>query len=70
MAKGQQRGNREAKKPKKGKPKVTATAQASFGLNPLKRRGRKTIEARRNSTPYATWLTCDQRAARLTSRSE
>ncbi|MFZ0509139.1 MAG: hypothetical protein WBE80_01860 [Methylocella sp.] len=34
MAKGQQRGNREAKKPKKEKPKVAATAQAPFGLNP------------------------------------
>ncbi len=34
MAKGQQRGNREAKKPKKEKPKVAATAQASFGLTP------------------------------------
>ena len=36
MAKGQQRGNREAKKPKKEKPKVAATAQAPFGLNPPK----------------------------------
>jgi hypothetical protein len=36
MAKGQQRGNREAKKPKKEKPKVAATAQASFGLIPPK----------------------------------
>lgn len=36
MAKGQQRGNREAKKPKKEKPKVVAAAQSSFGLNPLK----------------------------------
>jgi hypothetical protein len=36
MAKGQQRGNREAKKPKKEKPKVSAAAQSSFGLNPLK----------------------------------
>ena len=34
MAKGQQRGNREAKEPKKEKPKVAATAQASFGLTP------------------------------------
>ena len=33
MAKGQQRGNREAKKPKKEKPNA-ATAQTSFGLNP------------------------------------
>jgi hypothetical protein len=41
MAKGQQRGNREAKKPKKEKPKVAATAQASFGLNPLKSTGAK-----------------------------
>jgi hypothetical protein len=41
MAKGQQRGNREAKKPKKEKPKVAATAQASFGLNPLKSAGAK-----------------------------
>jgi hypothetical protein len=30
MAKGQQRGNREAKKPKKEKPKVAATVQARF----------------------------------------
>jgi hypothetical protein len=41
MAKGQQRGNREAKKAKKEKPKVAATAQASFGLNPLKSTGAK-----------------------------
>jgi hypothetical protein len=41
MAKGQQRGNREAKKPKKEKPKVAATAQASFGLNPSKSTGAK-----------------------------
>ncbi|MGH6811425.1 MAG: hypothetical protein ACREDM_03485 [Methylocella sp.] len=34
MAKGQQRGNREAKKPKKEKPAAAATAQTSFGLNP------------------------------------
>jgi len=36
MAKGQQRGNREAKKPKKEKPKVAAATQTSFGLNPQK----------------------------------
>ena len=41
MAKGQQRGNREAKKPKKEKPKVTAATQASFGLNPPKSIGAK-----------------------------
>jgi len=41
MAKGQQRGNREAKKPKKEKPKVAATAQAPFGLNPSKSTGAK-----------------------------
>jgi hypothetical protein len=41
MAKGQQRGNREAKKPKKEKPKVAATAQTSFRLNPLKSTGAK-----------------------------
>ncbi len=41
MAKGQQRGNREAKKPKKEKPKVAATAQPSFGLNPAKSAGAK-----------------------------
>jgi hypothetical protein len=41
MAKGQQRGNREAKKPKKEKPKVAATAQAPFGLTPLKSTGAK-----------------------------
>jgi hypothetical protein len=40
MAKGQQRGNREAKKPKKEKPKVAASAQA-FGLNPPKSTGAK-----------------------------
>ncbi len=40
MAKGQQRGNREAKKPKKEKPKVAA-AQTSFGLNPQKSTGAK-----------------------------
>jgi hypothetical protein len=41
MAKGQQRGNREVKKPKKEKPKVTAATQASFGLNPTKSIGAK-----------------------------
>ena len=41
MAKGQQRGNREAKKAKKENPKVAATAQASFGLNPSKSTGAK-----------------------------
>jgi hypothetical protein len=41
MAKGQQRGNREAKKPKKEKPKVAATAQPPFGLNPPKSTGAK-----------------------------
>jgi hypothetical protein len=41
MAKGQQRGNCEAKKPKKEKPKVAATAQTSFGLNPQKSTGTK-----------------------------
>jgi hypothetical protein len=41
MAKGQQRGNREAKKPKKEKPKVAAPAQGSFGLNPQKSTGAK-----------------------------
>jgi len=41
MAKGQQRGNREAKKPKKEKPKVAATAQTSFGLTPPKSTGAK-----------------------------
>ncbi|MGA7385197.1 MAG: hypothetical protein WBW81_11070, partial [Methylocella sp.] len=40
MAKGQQRGNREAKKPKKEKPKVAAAARAA-GLNPLKSTGAK-----------------------------
>ena len=40
MAKGQQRGNREAKKPKKEKPKVAASAQ-TFGLNPPKSTGAK-----------------------------
>lgn len=30
MAKGEQRGNREAKKPKKDKPKVTAAAASPF----------------------------------------
>ena len=41
MAKGQQRGNRDAKKPKKEKPEPAATAQASFGLNPPKSAGAK-----------------------------
>ena len=41
MAKGQQRGNREVKKPKKEKPKVATTAQASFGLAPPKSMGAK-----------------------------
>ncbi|MGH6935519.1 MAG: hypothetical protein ACRED2_04925 [Methylocella sp.] len=41
MAKGQQRGTREAKKPKKEKPKISATSQASFGLNPPKSTGAK-----------------------------
>ncbi len=41
MAKGQQRGNREAKKPKKEKPKVAAAAQSSFGHNPPKPLGAK-----------------------------
>jgi hypothetical protein len=41
MAKGQQRGTREAKKPKKEKPKAAATAHASFGVNPLKSTGAK-----------------------------
>jgi hypothetical protein len=41
MAKGQQRGNREAKKPKKNKPKVAATAHALFGPNPPKSTGAK-----------------------------
>lgn len=30
MAKGEQRGNREAKKPKKEKPKVSVTPPAGF----------------------------------------
>jgi hypothetical protein len=41
MAKGQQRGNREAKKPKKEKPKVAAATQTSFGLSPEKSTGTK-----------------------------
>ncbi|MGH6853538.1 MAG: hypothetical protein ACREDJ_10185, partial [Methylocella sp.] len=41
MAKGQQRGNREAKKPKKEKPKAAAAGQAPFGLNPQKSTGAK-----------------------------
>ncbi len=41
MAKGQQRSNREAKKPKKEKPKVAATAHVPLGLNPLKSTGAK-----------------------------
>lgn len=32
MAKGEQRGNREAKKPKKEKPKVIAAAPSSKGF--------------------------------------
>lgn len=34
MAKGQQRSNREAKKPKKDKPKIAPATQAPFGLTP------------------------------------
>jgi hypothetical protein len=34
MAKGEQRGNREAKKPKKEKPKVIAAAPSLKGLMP------------------------------------
>ncbi|MGH6850459.1 MAG: hypothetical protein ACREDD_08465 [Methylocella sp.] len=41
MAKGQQRGNREAKKPKKEKPKAAAAGRAPFGLNPQKSAGAK-----------------------------
>ena len=41
MAQGQQRGNREAKKPKKEKPKVAAAAQSPFGLTPPKSTGAK-----------------------------
>jgi hypothetical protein len=48
MAKGQQRGNREAKKPKKEKPKVAATAQASFGLTPLKSTGAMDDQGKKN----------------------
>lgn len=33
MAKGQQRSNREQKKPKKDKPKVSAAASSSVGLS-------------------------------------
>ena len=40
MAKGQQRGNREAKKPKKEKPKISAAAQSSFKINPLTSAGK------------------------------
>src|SRR6202048_2735880 len=46
MAKGQQRGNREAKKPKKENPKVAASAQA-FGLNPPKSTGAKEDRGKR-----------------------
>ena len=48
MAKGQQRGNREAKKPKKEKSKVAATAQASFGLNPSKSAGAMDDQGKKN----------------------
>jgi hypothetical protein len=34
MAKGEQRGNREAKKPKKAKPKVIAAAPSTKGISP------------------------------------
>lgn len=34
MAKGQQRGNRETKKPKKEKPKVTAAAPSRKEVRP------------------------------------
>jgi hypothetical protein len=47
MAKGQQRGNREAKKPKKEKPKVATAAQGSFGLNPQKSTGAKDDQSKK-----------------------
>ena len=41
MAKGQQRGNREAKKPKKEKPKTIAAAPSTKGLAIQKSSGAK-----------------------------
>lgn len=41
MAKGEQRGNREAKKPKKDKPKVAAAAPSTFAAVVAKAAGPK-----------------------------
>jgi hypothetical protein len=41
MAKGEQRGNREAKKPKKDKPKAAAAAPATFAAVVAKAAGPK-----------------------------
>jgi hypothetical protein len=41
MAKGEQRGNREAKKPKKEKPKTIAAAPSTKGLTVQKPTGGK-----------------------------
>ena len=41
MAKGEQRGNREAKKPKQVKPKVTAAAPSSLAAVVAKAAGAK-----------------------------
>jgi hypothetical protein len=41
MAKGEQRGNREAKKPKKEKPKTIAAAPSTKGTVPAKPSGAK-----------------------------
>ena len=42
MARGEQKGNREAKKPKKEKPKTIAAAPSSKGLIIQKQPGQKT----------------------------
>ena len=41
MARGEKHGNREAKKPKKEKPKVLATAFKATGMDALKTAGSK-----------------------------
>ncbi len=41
MAKGEQRGNREAKKPKKAKPKTTVAAPSALVAAAVKATGQK-----------------------------
>lgn len=42
MSRGNKRGNKEAKKPKKEKPKITATANSMAGKPALSIAGKKT----------------------------